>query len=91
VTMLHKAQVNQGGAALDRTRTFVLMKTCRNTPVAPKRPSPMQSIQPGKNEPNTLIEGAPRQPLRNKGGQDSESGAAAVKPTRASGSRDRLK
>ena len=26
----------------------------------------MQSIHPGKNEPNTLIEGAPRQPLRNK-------------------------
>ena len=25
----------------------------------------MQSIQPGKNEPKTLIEGAPRQPVRN--------------------------
>src|ERR1700690_4554736 len=42
---------------------FILMKTWRNRS-APITPKIMQSIQPGKNEPSKLMDGAPRQPVR---------------------------
>jgi len=42
---------------------FILMKTWRSRS-DPTTPMAMQNIHPGKNEPSTLMDGAPRQPVR---------------------------